>query len=208
MAKKRSIYLFNQANPRGVMLNLTVDEIKQHQEDGWLDSPASLDTPKDDDTGLSKEDVENARPDDLVALVKGYGFIVMTPDQLKAEANKMAELVLDIGKFTDEELIAEAERRGLKESAPDDTSIDEASNFSGDEDHVMDRDDNKGDPVGAEIYDPNGSFISRFNHSPTSLTKEELIILGNDYDLKLRMNMLEATMIGKITQAINPEGQE
>ena len=115
MSKKSSIYLFNEENPRGEMFNLSPEEIEQHLEDGWLDSPEGLNLPESDDTGLTTDQVENARPEDLVKLVESYGFVVLTPEQLKAEANKMAETVLDLTKFDDDEIIAEAERRGLKE---------------------------------------------------------------------------------------------
>ena len=116
MSKKFSIYLFNEENPRGQMFNLTEEEIEQYQGDGWQDSPEGLKLPEAEDTGLTEEQVSNARPEDLVKLVESYGFIVMTPEQLKAEANKMASTVLDLTKFDDSEIIAEAERRGLKQS--------------------------------------------------------------------------------------------
>ena len=116
MSKKYSIYLFNEENPRGKMFNLTAEQIEQHQEDGWLDSPADLELPESEDVGLTEEQVSNARPEDLVKLVESYGFIVLTPEQLKAEANKMAATVIDISKFDDAEIVAEAERRGLKQS--------------------------------------------------------------------------------------------
>jgi hypothetical protein len=194
--KKKSVYLFNAENPRGLMMNLTQAEIEEHLEDGWLDSPESLKLPENDDTGISMEDAENANPQDLKNLVESYGFIVLTPEQLKAEANKMASVALDAGldianadtdsltkelhnrlgaegilaMFSDDQLIAEAESRGLKEPG----AIDE-----------------EGEPL-----------INRFIQSPTSLTKEELVTLGSDYKLGLRMSFSEQTMIDKITVAI------
>ena len=46
------------------------------------------------------------------------------------------------------------------------------------------------------------SLIERFAEEPTDLLKEELVILGKDFDLSLRMTMKEATMIGHINKAI------
>ena len=51
-------------------------------------------------------------------------------------------------------------------------------------------------------------LINRYIPSPTSLTKEELVVLGADYGLKLKMTMNEATMIGHINEAIeNSKGE-
>lgn len=116
MKQKYSIYLFNEEHPRGKMFNLTEAEIEQYQEDGWQDSPKGLTLPEDEPPELTEEQVSNSQPGDLVKLVESYGFIVMTPEQLKAEANKMASVALNIEKFDDQAIIAEAERRGLKKS--------------------------------------------------------------------------------------------
>ena len=174
---KRSIYLFSEETPMGEMFNLTDDEVEAKLEDGWLTSPKDLDIPEEEPV-ISMEDAKNANPQDIIELVKSMGFMVVTPDQLKAEANKMASVVLDIEKFSDEALIAEAERRGLKDSDEGPT-------------------DTEGEPL-----------INRFIQSPTDLTKEELVTLGAEYKLGLRMNFSEQTMIDKITEAIEASKSE
>lgn len=117
---KQPIYLFSKECPKGEMFKFEggteSEEYKAMLEKGWFDSPAHLDLPPENDTGIPEEQAKNASPDDLKKLVESYGFIVVTPEQLKAEAVKMANVALDIENFSDEDLIAEAERRGLKQS--------------------------------------------------------------------------------------------
>ena len=113
---KRPIFLFSKEFPKGEMFTLTDEQLEAKLEDGWFDTPERLDLPEDNDTGITEEQASNARPEDLVKLVESYGFIVLTPDQLKAEANKMAEAAFNPANLTDETIIEEAERRGLKQS--------------------------------------------------------------------------------------------
>ena len=182
---KTSIYLFHQDSPKGEMFNFQdgkqSEEYEAMLEKGWVDTPAKLDLPEDSDTGVTQEQATNARPEDLVKLVTSYGFIVLTPEQLKAEANKMASVAMDIEKLTDEALIAEAERRGLKDSTPQLEAPSEV----------------------------NGALWQQFEENPTSLNKEELAAMGNDrFSLSLRSNMKEETLINKITEALNNETSE
>jgi len=174
---KRPTYLFSASEPKGKMFALTDEELAAKLDDGWFDTPAHLELPENNDTGVTLEQVGNASPEDLVSLVTSYGFIVLTPEQLKAEANKMAAVAFDVTNLTDEALLAEAERRGLKESSSDSVT-----------------------PEFQLMRD-------QFGEEPERLTKEELKLLGNtDYQLGLTMNMSEATMIAKITEAMN-EGE-
>lgn len=46
------------------------------------------------------------------------------------------------------------------------------------------------------------ALVEMFDKEPKSLTKEELVVLGADYELKLKMTMKEATMISHINKAI------
>ncbi|ABV74296.1 hypothetical protein BA3_0011 [Thalassomonas phage BA3] len=197
---KRPVFLFSQESPKGEMFSLTEEELEAKLEDGWVDTPTRLELPEDNDTGITEEKAANARPEDLVELVKSYGFIVLTPEQLKAEANKMAEaafnpanlsdemleeelkrrieedgfVTLNLESISDETLIAEAERRGLKQS-----------------------------DQGAEELN---ALIDRFQEDPKALNKDELVALGNNgYSLGLRSNMKEDTLIAKITEALNAE---
>lgn len=176
---KVPVFLFNKENPKGQMFKFVggkqSEEYKAMLENGWVDTPAKLDLPEEMNTGVKVEDAKNARPEDLKGLLESYGFIVLTPEQLKAEAVKMADVAMDIGNFSDEDLIAEAERRGLKESAST----------------------NEGDDLIQEL-------LSQFNEDPESLTKAEHVALGNGlYSLGLRENMKEETLIEKIKTAMN-----
>lgn len=122
--KTNILFLFHATAPLGLMFKLTDKELKEKLNEGWLDSPANLTLPDNNDTGLLIEDAKNAKPDDIIKLVESYGFIVLTKEQLKAEANKMADIAFDVENLTDEMIISEAERRGLKESkATNDTSL-------------------------------------------------------------------------------------
>ena len=171
---KRSVYLFNKENPRGQMFNLTHEQLEDKLEnEGWVDSPEHLKLPENMDAGVTGEQMENMRPEDLVKFVETFGFIVLTQEQLQAEANKMASVALDIEKFSDEAIIAEAERRGLKDGS-EDPAIPSA-------------------------------LLEMFNVDPKSLTKEELVILGSNYKLGLRMTFTEQTMIDKINEALVPD---
>lgn len=162
---KKSVYLFNDEFPKGQMFNVTKEEEEKLLEEGWVDTPTRLDLPEEMHTGVTVEQAKEADPTTLVNLVKSYGFMVLTPEQLKAEAVKMASVALDISKFSDEALIAEAEKRGLKEP------------------EITEEDD----------------LLFRFKKEPESLTKEELVKLGNEsFKLGLRSNMKEETLIEKI----------
>lgn len=180
---KQSIFLFSDLHPKGQMFAFEggkeSEEYKAMLEKGWVDTPAKLNLPEDMDTGISVEVAKAARPEDLKAMLEAYGFIVLTPEQLKAEAVKMATVAMDLGNFSDEDLIAEAERRGLKEP---DQDVEEA--------------DASGDQI--------DSLLEKFNVDPKSLTVAELITLGNTkFDLKLRSNTREDTAIERITAAMN-----
>jgi len=113
------IYLFSKEVPKGEMFKFPGGKesakYKQMLEDGWVTTPAKLDLPQEMKTGVTVEQAKDAHPEDLKRLLESYGFIVVTPEQLKAEAVKMAEVAMDIENFSDKDLIAEAERRGLKQ---------------------------------------------------------------------------------------------
>ncbi len=178
---KVPVFLFNQENPKGQMFKFVggkqSEEYQAMLEKGWVDTPAKLELPEEMNTGVKVEDAKNARPEDLKGLLESYGFIVLTPEQLKAEAVKMADIAMDIGNFSDEDLIAEAERRGLKEP-------------------VIESDEGDSDKI--------NSLLAQFNEDPESLTKAEHVELGNSlYSLGLRENMKEDTLIAKIKAAMN-----
>jgi len=171
------IYLFSKEVPKGEMFKFPGGkesaQYKQMLEDGWVTTPAKLDLPQEMKTGVTVEQASEAHPEDLKKLLESYGFIVLTPEQLKAEAVKMADIAMDIENFSNEDLIAEAERRGLKDSGGESDGAIEA-------------------------------LQETFDENPTDLTKDELVMLGNGkFQLGLRSNMKEETLIAKITEALN-----
>jgi len=173
------IYLFSKEVPKGEMFKFPggkeSDKYKKMLEDGWVTTPAKLDLPQEMKTGVTIEQAKDAHPEDLKKLLESYGFIVLTPEQLKAEAVKMADIAMDIENFSNEDLIAEAERRGLKDSGVESDSAIEA-------------------------------LQETFDENPTDLTKDELVMLGNGkFQLGLRSNMKEDTLIEKIKAAMNAE---
>lgn len=167
------VFLFHADHPKGKMFD--DHQIEALAEQGWVDTPAKLDLPEEDNTPqLTEDQIERVRPEDLVGLVKSMGFKVMTEIELNAEINKAKASASPVGidTFSDEELIAEAERRGLKQSAEDAEALNELQD--------------------------------RFNEDPESLNKDELVSLGNNgFKLGLRSNMKEATLIEKINAAMN-----
>jgi hypothetical protein len=165
-------YLFHEDCPKGEIFN--GKEVEARLKDGWTDSPPEMDIPED--TGLSIDDVKNATPDDVIDAVRAMGFIVLTTEQLKAEANKMASVIMDFDNFDDDTIAAEYNRR-----------------FG---DTVEDAEEVEEDPV--------ERLKAQFNEDPDSLNKDELISLGNlCYSVGLRSNMKISTMIAKITNAMN-----
>ncbi len=173
-------------------------------ESGWFDTPEKLNLPKDNSVGLTVEQVEKANPSHLKIMLEKIGFIVLTPEQMKAEVNKLIDTVIDIKEFTDEALLNEAVRRGLKEGEyieddplNDTDGIINTTDLSKEEIEALSRSQNK-EPTKAEY------LLEEFQEKPAQLTKEELVYLGNTmFKLGLRESMLEATLIAKITEAIN-----
>jgi hypothetical protein len=130
------------------------------------------------------------RPEDLKAMLESYDFIVLTPEQLKAEVNKLVDVHIDIKEFTDEALIAEAERRGLKEGGE---PVEETET------------DGTEEMINTTDIDQDEDLLAKFKSDAKSLTKEEHIILGKQLGVTLRINFGEDTMIKKINEALNAE---
>lgn len=168
------LWMYHANCPKGEIVNLS--QAEKLEQDGWVKSPALLDLPKEDNAAkMDADQVERARPEDLVGLVKAMGFKVLSEVEFEAEMNKakFSAVPVTIGSFSDEELIAEAERRGLKDS-------------------------------GGESEGAIEALQETFNENPTDLTKGELVMLGNGkFQLGLRSNMKEETLIAKITEALN-----
>lgn len=174
MSQKYSLFLYRQDCVKGEMFNLTAEQIEEYKADGWLDSPESLDIPEEP---ISVEEVESMSPDGLIKKVEGMGFIVMSPEQLKAEANKMASVVLDIGKFDDEVIEAEYNNRFNTETKADESNV--------------------------VVINSDIPLINRFLANPDSLSEDELVELGSDYKLGLRKSFSRDTMVAKLNEAIS-----
>lgn len=168
------LWMYHAKCPKGEIVNLS--QAEQLEQDGWVKSPALLDLPKEDNAAkMDADQIERARPEDLVGLVKTMGFKVLSEVEFEAEMNKakFSAVPVTIESFSDEELIAEAERRGLKQSTED----------------------------GGDLLQ---ELLSQFDEDPESLTKAEHVALGNGlYSLGLRENMKEDTLIEKIKAAMN-----
>ena len=159
-------------------------------KNGWVVTPAKLNLPKNNDVGITVEQAENADPTHLKIMLEKIGFIVMTPDQMKAEVNKLVDVHIDIKDFTDEALIAEAERRGLKEGG-------ESSDLGGEVEG-----DGSEEFINTTAINDKEDLLAKFKVDAKSLTKEEHIILGKTLGLSLRINFGEDTMITKIQEAL------
>lgn len=184
--------------PKGkIFLQDKWDEIAEDMEDeGWVDTPAGFKKDKPDPNKAAPAD-QNSH----AALIKSFSDTVLvgeltergklpTEDQFKAMAASIAP---------DEDLLAEVEDRGLLPALSREKTL-ELCEMHGIAVQVA---------GGASELD-GVPLINRFYQSPTSLTKEELIILGNQRGVSLRMNMNEQTMIDRITETMpkdKPEGQ-
>lgn len=204
----KSIFLFHPDLPTGEMFNLDEEGLERKLKDGWVDTPAKLDLPKNNELPITEEQAKQASPEELIQLLKDIGFIVLTEEQLIAEANKMASVALDIGKFSDEALLDEFLRRDFTEEQVEEAHKRASQAGPSEDEKPADNenpeDSDKENP--GDIPDPGNDLkkqlFDRFQENPEALTKEELIMLGSDYDLSLRMNMLESTMIEKINSAV------
>jgi hypothetical protein len=113
--KPTRVYLYSQSTPNGRAF--LTSEVEKMRESGWVDSPAKLDLPKEEKV-INPEQVEQMRPDELVNMVKTMGYKVLTDLEFTAEINKAVSKIkpVTIDSFSNDELIAEAESRGLKDS--------------------------------------------------------------------------------------------
>lgn len=145
-------------------------------EDGWVDTPADLEPVEEPEAEVTAEEVESMSPEQLIKKVVAMGFHVFNDVELAAAKAGEPE------PLTDEQLVEMLESRGITYKPSKEELIEFAGQY--------------GLSVSEDV------LINRYIQSPTSLTKEELVVLGADYDLKLKMTMNEATMISHINEAI------
>ena len=81
------LWMYHANCPKGEIVNLS--QAEQLEQDGWVKSPALLDLPKEDSAAkMDAEQIERARPEDLVGLVKTMGFKVMSEIKFESEMTK------------------------------------------------------------------------------------------------------------------------
>ena len=198
--KKVPVYLFNEENPQGETFSFyggkSSDEYKKMIEEGWVDTPAKLKLPKEMNTGVLENEAANADPQMLIGILEGYGFVVLTQEQLETQANKMAAAAIDMENFSDSDIIEEAERRGLKK-ADEDTEHDAGVNLN-----LLDSGAGSADYIDAREQKEEELLLERFKKDPESLNKDEHIVLGRSLELVLRSNWSEKVMIEKITEKL------
>lgn len=198
--RKTPTFLFSKEEPKGKMFSFfggeDSDEYKELIDNGWVDTPAKLDLPEDLNTGIDLDEVKHARPQDLIKIVEGYGFFVLSAEQLKAEAVKMANICVDIQNFSDEDIVSEVKYREL-EDAVNAEDIKPMVADKGSESDVDEEDD-----IVEEDNDPL-ALIDQFKLNNVPLTSEQLIIIGKELKLGLLPNWKEETMIKKINEKLN-----
>lgn len=204
MTQKMRAFRYHNDKPEGQLFNETKVFFDELEQKGWVNTPAKLDVKIEKEPTITAEQIESMSSDELVGMVKSMGFNVLSDEMLTAEINKALSVPIDVTSIgtdllknelisrlgedeyvalnlelvNNETLIAEAERRGLKN--PD---LDEPLT-----------DDSEGEP---------SPLLNRFYANPTDLNKEELVVLGSEYKLGLRMSFSEQTMIDKITEALS-----
>lgn len=170
------VFLYNAENPKGQIFD--ADYVERHEaeleEAGWVDTPEGLVTEEPVENRINLDDLKESTPEDLVSKVKEMGYHVLNDIELEQMKAELAGPdTAGLSHIPDEELLLEIEERGLFKV-----------------------EGNQGADVLNDLFD-------RFQEKPTDLNKEELIMLGKGYDLKLNMNMKEETMINHINGAIN-----
>lgn len=90
------IYLFHKDKPAGQLFDREYADSNFEQliDDGWVDSPASLEIDADTPV-ITKEQSQNIGPDELIGLVKHLGYVVMTPVEFDAALEKAKNSAYD-----------------------------------------------------------------------------------------------------------------
>lgn len=179
-AKPPQIILFHKDFRKGKQFPLdeAQEKYEEMKEDGWVDSPAKLD-PLPEENKPAPELSESARPDEIKKAAEALGYTVLNDIELQQrDAGKV-----ELSALSDDEVIAELTKRGITYKPSKDDVIAFCEEYG----------------IELAVEEP---LINRFFQSPTDLTKEELVVLGAEYGLKLKMTQNEATMIDLVAQAI------
>lgn len=113
------VFLFHKDFPQGKMFDANQAEANFDDmvEDGWVDTPAKLDLPKPKPKLASVDAVKEAQPQELVAMVKALGYMVLTEVEFMAEVSKSAHQLHIDAKAAEENLAAEIKAESEKPSA-------------------------------------------------------------------------------------------
>lgn len=103
------VFLFHKDFPQGKMFDANQAEANFDDmvEDGWVDTPAKLDLPKPKPKLITDDAAKEAKPQELVAMVKALGFMVLTEVEFMAEVSKTAHQLHIDAKAAEENLAAE-----------------------------------------------------------------------------------------------------
>lgn len=210
-SKMAKVYMFHEDCPTGEMFN--PDQVEGLEKKGWVDTPARLNLPENLDTGVTEEELESMGPEELKQKLEGYGFIVITQEQLQAEANKMAAGAIDIAAdhlkledLPDEKIIDEVYRRNLDDGAVEKLTDEELHGELTRRAALSEEAELVEEVKPLEELSELDNMKQAFNENPKGMDKQALCDLGNDgYKLGLRMNMKPETLIAKITDAMNNE---
>ena len=83
------VYLYHKDFEEGSICDAS--EIDKMLENGWVDTPTKLELPdKKPELTVTEEQARKASPDQVIAMIKNLGFLVMTPEEFEAEVNKRA----------------------------------------------------------------------------------------------------------------------
>jgi hypothetical protein len=115
------VWMYHKNTPHGEIFDSNAVDLAELNDLGWVNTPANLAIKKE--VSVTVDQAKEANPETLIELVKSLGFIVMTEQQFDAEVNKLSFSQKSLESFSDAELIAEAESRGLKESSDADDHL-------------------------------------------------------------------------------------
>lgn len=112
------MFLFHKEHPQGKMFDKETVRAKQDEmkESGWVDSPSLLDLPKPKPKLASVDAAKEAKPEELVAMVKALGYMVLTEVEFESKVSIAAhQLHIDASEPTtaaaQEPKLSEAEEK-------------------------------------------------------------------------------------------------
>lgn len=123
------MYLFHKDQPEGKAFDIELVRAKQDEmkESGWVDSPALLDLPKPKPKLITDDAAKEAKPQELVAMVKALGYMVLTEVEFEAQVSIAAHQLhinaSDSVTATEEPKLSEAEEKLIAQFKDDAFSL-------------------------------------------------------------------------------------